>query len=122
MPREYDVKLNNYNISKQRYFELKAKVRQYHDWKRLSTHSVGSTLDQQKRKRNITAVHTAVQEASKKLPRKQITPEMQIYLIDVLSGKETLTKMQTYYGVAVSKNTYYEFRRNFYYQLDKLVD
>lgn len=106
---EWTLKLDKYKINTQRYFELKAKCKQYKDWEKSCD---------EKSKRNIIAVNTALNTVLVKTG----TLDLYDFLIKAITYQETLTKLQTYYCVKLSKNKYYEIRRMFFYELDKLVD
>lgn len=121
MPNERTLNLSKYNISKHRYYELKAKVQQYSDWKMI-LQSTAHTDELERCKRNISAIETAVEKSMAVLPTFCDLNTMKKHLISLISGKETLTKLQAYYEIKLSKNTYYEWRRIFYYELNKIVD
>ena len=121
MPNERALNLSKYNISKHRYYELKAKVQQYNDWKTV-LQSNASTSEIERCKRNINAIETAIQKSMVVLPILCDSKTMKKHLISLITEKESLTKLQTYYEINLNKNTYYEWRRFFYYELNKIVD
>ena len=121
MPNERAINLSKYNISKRRYHELKAKVQQYDDWK-LVLQSNAPSDESERCKRNINAIETAVEKSMVVLPMLCDSKTLKRHLISLITKKESLTKLQTYYEINLSKNTYYEWRRVFYYELNKIVD
>lgn len=121
MPNERALHLDEYNISKKRYYELKAKVEQYNDWKRI-LQSNANACESERCKRNINAIETAIEKSMIVLPMLCDSKTMKRHLISLITKKESLTKLQTYYEINLNKNTYYEWRRVFYYELNKIVD
>lgn len=121
MPNERALNLSKYNISKRRYYELKSKVQQYDDWKAI-LQSNANISELERCRRNIKAIETAVEDSMVVLPILCDSKTMKKHLISLISGKESLTKLQTYYEIKLSKSTYYEWRRVFYYELNKIVD
>ncbi len=121
MPNERALHLDEYNISKKRYYELKAKVEQYNDWKRI-LQSNANACESERCKRNIKAIETAVEKTVRILPLVCTESKLKKHLLAVITASESLTKMQTYYEIPISKKAYYEWRRLFYSELNKIVD
>lgn len=124
MPNEWELSLEKYNISKNRYYELKSKCKQYKDWERVTLQSTATEAEKVRCNHKMAVVNKALLNA---LNNTSISTANDIeylhrHLLKIITGQESLTKLQTYYGVDISKNKYYLIRRIFYLELDKLVD
>ena len=120
MPNERDIKI--YGISKQRYYELKAKTRQYAEWLAAVRSNAVSASKKIKYQKNIQAVQVAVDKATASTKAIKNNDKIKKHLLQIITGKESLVKIQYYYEIQLSKNTYYAWRRAFYFELDKIVD
>lgn len=120
MPNERDIKI--YGISKQRYYELKAKTRQYAEWLATVKSNAAPAAKKTKCEKNIQAVQTAVDKATTSTKTIKNNDKIKKHLLQIITGKESLVKIQCYYEIPLSKNTYYAWRREFYFELDKIVD
>lgn len=119
MPNEWELNLQKYNISKNRYLELKSKCKQYMDYKKAILIPNISEKEKNRCQRNIDAIELALHIALNKTPNFEQT---YCSILKIITGQETLIKQQTYHSIQLSKNTYYKVRRLFYCELDKLVD
>lgn len=124
MPNEWELNLEKYNINKNRYYELKAKCKQYKDWEKVILQSNATEAKKMRYSEKMIAVNKALQNALEATTiTKAISKEqLHSHLLKIITGQESLIKLQTYYGVDISKNKYYLIRRMFYHELDKLVD
>ena len=121
MPNERALNLDKYNINKHRYYELKSKVQQYDDWKAI-LQSNANTNELERCRRNIKAIETAIENSMIALPMLCDTDILKKHLLGLITGRESLAKVQSYYEIKLTKNTYYEWRRFFYYKLNEIVD
>lgn len=120
MPNERDIKIHG--ISKQRYYELKAKTRQYAEWLVAVKSNAVSASKKIKYQKNIQAVQAAVDKATASTKAIKNNNKIKKHLLQIITGKESLVKIQCYYEISISKNTYYAWRREYYFELDKIVD
>lgn len=120
MPNERDIKIHG--ISKQRYYELKAKTRQYAEWLAAVRSNASPAVKKTKCEKNIQAIQTAVDKATANTKAIKNNDKIKKHLLQIITGKESLVKIQCYYEIQLSKNTYYAWRRAFYFELDKIVD
>ena len=135
MVRSWDLRLDNYDISKERYRELKYFCLQYPDWKKELTvadtvkavsfkeggsRSGGiydSTSELAARRtelqRKCSFVETAAAEADECISQ---------YIIDAVTSDLSYTYLRTVRDMPCGKNQFYEARRKFFCYLSKIRD
>ena len=134
-------KLDNYQISNKRYRELCAFCEQYPEWKeklqnevyiqavkydddpRPSNHDNSDTtakhaLRMLKMKRNCELIEKTAQEATKKLQYK----DMWKYIIKSACYEVTYRYMKAYDNIPIERSSFFEYKRYFFYLLDKEKD
>lgn len=122
MPNEWNLKLEKYNINKNRYHELKFKCKQYADWK---SHIEKNDLPQEridKCFKNIISVHNALFNACTNILSRGIDPKGTTFehLLKIITGQESYTKAIVFFDTDIPQAKYYAIRRHFYYELDKI--
>lgn len=122
MPNEWDLKLEKYNISKNRYHELKSKCKQYADWKSHITKNDLPPEQINKCFKNVAHVHHALFNACANTLPFEIDPYGATFghLLKIITGQESYTKAITFFEVDIPQAKYYAIRRQFYYELDKI--
>lgn len=131
-----DLRLSKYNISKERYRELKYFCLQYPDWKKELT--VADTVKAAVAKDDGGNHGSAVSDCTSELAAKRIELQRKCsvveaaavqaddfinqYIIEAVTGDLSYTYLRTVRGIPCGKNQFYEARRKFFYNLSKMRD
>lgn len=131
-----DLRLSKYNISKERYRELKYFCLQYPDWKKELT--VADTVKAAVAKDDGGTHGSAVSDCTSELAAKRIELQRKCsvveaaavqaddfinqYIIEAVTGDLSYTYLRTVRGIPCGKNQFYEARRKFFYNLSKMRD
>lgn len=131
-----DLRLSKYNISKERYRELKYFCLQYPDWKKELT--VADTVKAAVAKDEGGTHGSAVSDCTSELAAKRIELQRKCsvveaaavqaddfinqYIIEAVTGDLSYTYLRTVRGIPCGKNQFYEARRKFFYNLSKMRD
>lgn len=134
-------KLDGYEISSKRYRELCAFCEQYPEWKEKLANEVyiqGVKYDDDpkpsnrdnsdttarhairmlKMKRNVELIEKTAKEATKKLQYQ----EMWKYIIKSACYEVTYRYMKAYDDIPIERSSFFEYKRYFFYLLDKEKD
>ena len=136
MVKSRDLRLSKYNISKERYRELKYFCLQYPDWKKELT--VADTVKAAVAKDDGGTHGSAVSDCTRELAAKRIELQRKCsvveaaavqaddfinqYIIEAVTGDLSYTYLRTVRGIPCGKNQFYEARRKFFYNLSKMRD
>lgn len=136
MVKSRDLRLSKYNISKERYRELKYFCLQYPDWKKELT--VADTVKAAVAKDDGGTHGSAVSDCTSELAAKRIELQRKCsvveaaavqaddfinqYIIEAVTGDLSYTYLRTVRGIPCGKNQFYEARRKFFYNLSKMRD
>lgn len=136
MVKSRDLRLSKYNISKERYRELKYFCLQYPDWKKELT--VADTVKAAVAKDEGGTHGSAVSDCTSELAAKRIELQRKCsvveaaavqaddfinqYIIEAVTGDLSYTYLRTVRGIPCGKNQFYEARRKFFYNLSKMRD
>ena len=137
MVRNWDLRLSKYNISKERYRELKYFCLQYPDWKKELA-AIADTVKASAIKNDGGIYSGNVSDGTKDLAIKRVELQRKCadiedaaaqadaflcpYIIEAVTGDLSYTYLRTVRGMACGKNQFYEARRKFFYNLSKLRD
>lgn len=136
MVKSRDLRLSKYNISKERYRELKYFCLQYPDWKKELT--VADTVKAAVAKDEGGTHGSAASDCTSELAAKRIELQRKCsvveaaavqaddfinqYIIEAVTGDLSYTYLRTVRGIPCGKNQFYEARRKFFYNLSKMRD
>lgn len=133
MAREYSQAIANYDISRERFLELKHKCLQYPEWikRRNECYELQSTVSDGMPKGSTSATSAVERQAEKAMKESELVDLVERCLFEATDGDVGIIpdlRKNICYGVPYialtapcGKNEFTKYRHKFYYILDKKV-
>lgn len=133
MPREYSQALADYEISRERYLELKHKCYQYPEWlrNRNESYELSSCKLNGMPKGSSSATSAVERQADKAMKAAELVDIVERCLHNAADGEAAIVlelRKNICYGIPYislaipcSKNKFTKYRHKFYFLLDKMI-